>query len=251
MASCGCTVCLIMTTVMKMKKNRSKKPKLDHEPVRAMAKPPPKLYQDARRKAVELRCAKNVPPKDSSIPSPKKPEKCQAPAVNDVDLRPLVPYPVSPPTKEEVQTLEALLSCVPTSTDPVPLKPEPAPTQMDPPTQMEPPPSHTGQLPPPQEVICPFNPTSELQRRISAKGWDYIKCLEEKCPYWVPTAEEAVISELTPRRLDEEIAGGPWMCYCWEASCVRLVTKNPKSPNLGDPYLSCCEKPQCNWVDQP
>ena len=74
------------------------------------------------------------------------------------------------------------------------------------------------------------------------------------CLYWVPTAEAAVISEMTRKRLDEEIAGGPWSCYCWEASCVRLVTKNPHSPNVGRPYLSSCQKLKCEffqWVDDP
>ena len=95
--SFGLTVCLIMMTTVMKRKNHSKKPKLDHEPVRAMAEPPRKIHQDARRKAAALRRAKNVPPKDSSTPSSKNPE---APAANNVDVHPLVPYPVSPPTKE-------------------------------------------------------------------------------------------------------------------------------------------------------
>ena len=93
-----------------------------------------------------------------------------------------------------------------------------------------------------------------FQRRISVKVWDYIKCLEELCPYWVPTAKAAVISEMTRSQLHDEIAGGPWMCYCWEASCLRLVTKNPNSPNLDRPYLSCSQKTRYKffqWIDKP
>ena len=138
---------------------------------------------------------------------------------------PLVPYPVSPPTKEEVDALEALLASIPQPTDygTVPLKTdqtthtEPLPSQMDPPA----PPSPTS-----QEVICPFHSISERRRLISVKGWDYIKCPGEWCPYWVPAAEAAVSSEMTRSQLHEEIAGGPWRCYCWEG---RLVTKNPNS----------------------
>ena len=53
-----------MTTVMKnKKKNHRKKPKLDNELVRAMAEPPRKIYQDARRKAAALRRAQKRAPK--------------------------------------------------------------------------------------------------------------------------------------------------------------------------------------------
>ena len=41
---------------------------------------------------------------------------------------------------------------------------------------------------------------------------------------------------------------------CWEASCVRLVTKNPNSPNLGRAYLICSQKLPCDffqWVNRP
>ena len=108
----------------------------------------------------------------------KNPENCQAPA-KDVDVHSLVPYPVYSPSKEEVEALGALLASVPQPTDyeMVPLKtdqvtptdPPPIPSQTEPPT----PPSPTL-----REVICPFHPASELRRRISAKGWDYIKCPE-------------------------------------------------------------------------
>ena len=95
-----------MTTVMK-KKTHCKKPKLNHEPVRAMVEPQRKIYEDARHIAATLQRVKNVPPKESSIPLSKIPE-----APNDVHFHPLVPYPISPPTKEEVDALEALLSSV-------------------------------------------------------------------------------------------------------------------------------------------
>ena len=105
-----------------------------------------------------------------------------------------------------------------------------------------------------RKEICPFHPEAQLQRRTSAKGWAYVRCPEPKCPYWVPAAETAVISEMMRSQLHEEVAGGPWICYCWETSCVRLVTKNPNSQNLGRAYLSCRQKPPCDffqWVNRP
>ena len=100
-------------------------------------------------------------PKESSALLSKNPESCPALA-NDVAVHPLVPYPVSSPTKQEVESLEALLASVPPQMDissygMVPLKVEKA-TQTDPvPSQTEPPLSPTA-----REVICPFHPTFEL-----------------------------------------------------------------------------------------
>ena len=188
-----------MSTVMK-KKNHSKKPKLDHEPVRAMAEPPRKTYQDARQKAAAERCAKNAP---SLSKGPEPP-----PTANNVDVHPLVPYPVSLPTKVEVEALEALLTSVsPSMTQTPQTEPLPSP----PPSQKSPVPKNLlPPVPTAQEMICLFHLTSELQRRISAKGWDYIKCLEELCLYWVPTAETAVISaQGLSRKVDFRL------CPCW------------------------------------
>ena len=59
---------MMMTTVTK--KSHSKKVKLDHDLVRAMAETPHKIYQEARRKATALRCARNGTPIESYGPLP-------------------------------------------------------------------------------------------------------------------------------------------------------------------------------------
>lgn len=43
------------------------------------------------------------------------------------------------------------------------------------------------------------------------------------------------------------------MCFCYEALCVRL-TEKPTSQYVGRAYLSCRERPPCEfvqWINQP
>ena len=139
------------------KKNHSKKLKLDHEPVRAMAEPPRKIYQDARRKAAALRRAKNVLPKDSSIPLPRNSE-------------------TSHPTDQGGSGCPGSATDLSSITDE---RGEDGRSRSDGST------TTIKSEGPTATTICTFHPTSEVHRRISAKGWDYIKCPEGVCPYWV------------------------------------------------------------------
>ena len=105
----------------------------------------------------------------------------------------------------------------------------------------------------PETIICPFH-NAHLSLRTSSKGWTFLKCEELWCPFWVSADEAAATAKTVPMGADPQIMQGPWMCFCQERSCIRLVSKNQKSPNLGRPYLTCCQTPTCNffqWVDIP
>ena len=180
------------------------KPKLDHEPVRAMAETPCKVYLDARQKVDALQRTRNVPSKYLSGLLSKNPENCLALA-NDMDVHPLVPSPPSPLTMEEVESLEALLASVPQPTDilgygVVPLK-------MDQATQTKPPLPNQTDPPSPiaHEEICPFHPTSELQRGTSKKCRKYVSKISwtKKLPVDAACVivERHCVRDLSPRTL--------------------------------------------------
>ena len=103
----------------------------------------------------------------------KKTENCPVP--NDVDFLLLVPYLASPPPKEEVESLEALLVSVPQLTDipgyvMVPMKTDQV-TQTDPLlSQMD------TSLPMVSEDKCLFHDMVVLQHRTSKKTWEYVQC---------------------------------------------------------------------------
>lgn len=54
-----------------------------------------------------------------------------------------------------------------------------APNLMDETTQIQPPQSLTV-----PEKTCPFYDTSMLRHHTSKKGWAYVTCPEQPCPYW-------------------------------------------------------------------
>ena len=184
---------------MSSNSNKTKKLKMDHEPIRAMAEALRKIYLEAHQKAAAQRRAPNGPSKKSE-PGERNPG---LPSVNGITVPELVsppPPPPTTPTNEErlaAENLERLLASV-----------------MDPVESLSPPPkAATNQSLPPSPIacedICQFHPEAELQPGTSAKGWAYVGCPELKCPYLVPAAEVALISEMMRNQLHEEIAGGP------------------------------------------
>ena len=204
-----------------------------------MAEPPRKIYREARQKAATQRRVRNGPSKKTE-PGKRNPGR---PSVNGTVVPELTPPPPPPTTPTRDWRRRILWASV-----------------MHPVESLSPPPPEAAtnpSLPPSlvaREEMCPFHREAEVQRGTLAKGWAYVRCPEPKCPYWEPATKAAVISEMTRNQLHQEIAEGPWICYCWEASCVGLVNKNAQSPNLGRAYLSCSQEPKCyffQWVNRP
>ena len=179
---------------------KTKKLKMDHEPIQVMAEPPRKIYHEARQKAAAQQRVQNGRSKKSE-PRERNPG---LPIVNGTVVPWLVPPPPPPPTtptKEEeerlaMENLERLLASV---MDPVESL-SPLPKAVTNPSLPPSPIAH--------EEIGPFHPEAEVQRGTSAKAWAYVRCREPK--YWVPAAKAAVTSEMTHHQLHEEIAGAPW-----------------------------------------
>ena len=148
--------------------HKTKKLKIDHEPVRAMAEPPRKIYHEVRQKAAAQRRVQNGPSKKTE-PDERSPGQ---PSVNGT----LVPQstvppppPLTTPMKEEEEklaqeSLERLLASVmgpvESLTPPPPLK---AATNPSPPKS-----------PIAREEVCPFHPEAQVQRGTSAEGWAYL-----------------------------------------------------------------------------
>ena len=128
---------------------KTKKLKMDHEPVRVMAEPPPKIYHEVHQKAATQRCARNDPSKKSE-PGERNPG---LPIVNGTIVPELVSPPPPPPTtpmkKEELLAAENLERFLASMMDQVEwLSPPPKAV-----TNPNVPPSLIA-----RKEICPFHP---------------------------------------------------------------------------------------------
>ena len=101
-------------------------------------------------------------------------------------------------------------------------------------------------------VTCPIH-EFPLHHNVSQRGWAYVQCLEEGCPFWC--AEEDAISLTMEWRLQvcDDVKDGPFTCLCDKPYKIVLC-RNSARGNRGRLFLTCKQTPQCRffqWADTP
>ena len=104
---------------------------------------------------------------------------------------------------------------------------------------------------------CPLHTDVSLKKKVSKRGWEYVRCSEKNCPIWLPWDRHLsyVLSEVQ-NKMHPVLRQGFFYCFCLEPCKVGL-TKRIESPNRGRCFLTCAQKNTqragCNffqWIDE-
>ena len=104
---------------------------------------------------------------------------------------------------------------------------------------------------------CPLHTHVSLKKKVSKRGWEYVRCSEKNCPIWLPWDRHLsyVLSEVQ-NKMHPVLRQGFFHCFCREPCKVGL-TKRIQSPNRGRCFLTCAQKNAqrvgCNfsqWIDE-
>ena len=103
---------------------------------------------------------------------------------------------------------------------------------------------------PPDETVsstqkdppCPLHTHVSLKKKVSKRGWEYVRCSEKNCPIWLPWDRHLnyVLSEVQ-HKMHPVLRQGFFYCFCREPCKVGL-TKRLESPNCGRCFLTCAQK---------
>ena len=104
---------------------------------------------------------------------------------------------------------------------------------------------------------CPLHTHVSLKKKVSKRGWEYVRCSEKNCPIWLPWDRHLsyVLSEVQ-NKMHPVLRQGFFYCFCREPCKVGL-TKRIESPNRGRCFITCAQKntqrAECNffqWIDE-
>ena len=104
---------------------------------------------------------------------------------------------------------------------------------------------------------CPLHTQVSLNKKVSKRGWEYVRCSQKNCPIWLPWDRHLsyVLAEVQ-NKMHPVLRQGFFYCFCREPCKVGL-TKRIESPNRGRCFLTCAQKNAqragCNffqWIDE-
>ena len=89
---------------------------------------------------------------------------------------------------------------------------------------------------------CPLHTHVSLKKKVSKRGWEYVRCSEKNCPIWLPWDRHLsyVLSEVQ-NKMHPALRQGFFYCFCREPCNVGL-TRRLESPNRGRCFLTCAQK---------
>ena len=108
-----------------------------------------------------------------------------------------------------------------------------------------------------KDPSCPLHTHVSLKKKVSKRGWEYVRCSEKNCPICLPWDRHLnyVLSEVQ-NKMHPALRQGFFYCFCGEPCKVGL-TKRLESPNRGRCFLTCAQKNAqregCNffqWIDE-
>ena len=106
------------------------------------------------------------------------------------------------------------------------------------------------------DPTCPLH-AQVLKKKVSKKGWEYVRCSEKNCLIWLPWDGHLgyVLSEIQ-NKMHPSLRQGFFYCFCREP-CKVSLTKRKESPNCGRCFLTCAQKnaqrERCHffqWIDE-
>ena len=108
-----------------------------------------------------------------------------------------------------------------------------------------------------KDPYCPLHTHVSLKKKVSKRGWEYVRCSEKNCPIWLPWDLHLnyVLLEVQ-NKMHPTLRQGFFYFFCREPCKVGL-TKRHESPNRGRCFLTCAQKNAqrqgCQffqWIDQ-
>ena len=93
-----------------------------------------------------------------------------------------------------------------------------------------------------KDPYCPLRTHVSLKKKVSKRGWEYVRCSEKNCPMWLPWDLHLnyVLSDFQ-NKMQPALRQGFFYCFCREPCKVGL-TKRIESPNRGRCFLTCAQK---------
>ena len=93
-----------------------------------------------------------------------------------------------------------------------------------------------------KDPSCPLHTHVSLKKKVSKRGWEYVRCSEKNCLIWLPWDRHLsyVLSEVQ-HKMHPVLRQGFFYCFCREPCKVGL-TKRLESPNRGRCFLTCAQK---------
>ena len=104
------------------------------------------------------------------------------------------------------------------------------------------------------QLFCPLH-SQVLEKKVSQKGWEYLRCDVKNCPIWLPWDQflQQILWEVQ-FRMHPNLRPGLFYCQCQEPCKVGLTKKGP---NKNRCFLTCAQKNAerigCKffqWIDQ-
>ena len=89
---------------------------------------------------------------------------------------------------------------------------------------------------------CPLHTHVSLKKKVSKRGWEYVRCSGKNCPIWLPWDRHLnyVLSEVQ-NKMHPVLRQGFFYCFCREP-CKGGLTKRTQSPNGGRCFLTLLKK---------
>ena len=93
-----------------------------------------------------------------------------------------------------------------------------------------------------KDPYCPLRTHVSLKKKVSKRGWEYVRCSEKNCPMWLPWDLHLnyVLSDFQ-NKMQPALRQGFFYCFCREPCKVGLTIRI-ESPNRGRCFLTCAQK---------